>query len=120
VEFIRAAFADTSTADYVIIADESGFDGAAGSGQYQSTAGHTLRWQVGGEPIYIREMSPVGSLNLKSIAFMYLWCDDPQSVAEFLATHVADPAWVDPRSPEGAMVERGGFIADPVRSSVAW
>jgi hypothetical protein len=121
VEAIRAAFVSNSSADYVVIAEASHIEGISESGDWPPEGGtDQLRWKIGGDPIYVAESSPLNSVNLRSAEFLYIWCRRPEVVAEFLSEHVQPPAWVDPRQPDGMVIEIEGFLLDPVESCAVW
>lgn len=119
MEAVVAALSENSSADHVVTTEAAGL-ALDEAGVWRPHGRPEVRWRVGGPSIYVGDASPVGSVNLRSIQFVYLWSDSPRSVAAFIAAHVPGPAWVDCRAEDGRVFERAAFLEDPQPTTPAW
>jgi hypothetical protein len=116
VDALSCALAEESTADYVVIFEDST------ESRFRHGDSHDfrdLRWRLG-RSIYIERMDDANVTYFVKPGYLYVWCLDELVVSRFLASELDVKGLVDPRRPDGMVVEAPAFIQNPVRSVREW
>ena len=97
-----------------------GATGGTGAGHWTDVPDTTLTWRAGGDPIYFGNALPDGNGTFEQAGYVHIWCTDPVLVARFIGRFITVRALVDPRCPDGMVVDAESFVQQPVPTCSAW